>query len=687
VKTAPAHRAPADPAGTTDGEPLEGARRPAVAWIGAAAGAGGVFVGTFLLYFLVYRVRHFSLPLGWDTPWYVWRADYIGHVGIGILDTASRPGHALLSATLTSLTGIPSIRMEVVLPYVLVGMLALAVGAVAAVGTGRQEWWRWASAASVSGVTIGTTRLVGENVSNLMNLLFVLVAFLLLIRFAAQPTSGWAGFAGALVLLAAGALSHWLFMPVVALFMAAWWLLALPSSIRARRAGASLVRTEAGALFAAGGIAGAATLALIYPVLGSSFKTREIGELQTRYLPKFREDLNGMAAWAVAAPTAVGGYLVARPAPADRSDVLERGPFLRMLGGWAAVCLLGMAIAAITLALPPHRFLGLLVAMPMAVALGALVWTVGRWVARHAGRPVGIAAAVLMVGALTIPTVLWWFGPADVRGDVVLHEPAKGPEQWFQQDAYQEARSIDAYVAQLPAGRQAVVGVGPLGSSGPISISLKERTIRAGLAPSHQARVWVVPGEPDDLLAGRFTRVPSEEANSHNRPFFDEGAAALRSDAAIVVPRALGVQQFQRAVHQDHAKVIAPGVALVRGPAPSSPIGAPPPLHVVPTTEAGVLQAIALVVLLAAAGLGWAMWFLGTNARPLVVLSVAPTAGAAVLILVALAATKLGLHVADAPGVAMTVLVAAAGFVLAAVGRRRSRPAPVSAPAAPPAAR
>lgn len=651
-------------------------RAAAAGWMGAAAGVGAVFVGTFLLYFLVYRVRHFSLPLGWDTPWYVWRADYVGHVGIGILDTAVRPGHALLSATLTSLTGIPSIRMEVVLPYVLVGMLALAVGAVAAVGTGRQEWWRWAAVAAVSGVTIGTTRLVGENVSNLMNLLFVVVAFLLLIRFAApdREESGWPGFVGAVVLLAAAALSHWLFMPVVALFMAAWWLLSLPSSIRARRAGTPLLRTEAGALLAAGGIGGAATVTLIYPVLGSSFTTREIGELHSRYLPKLREDLNGMAAWAVAAPTALGGYLVARPAAPDRSDVPERGAFLRMLGGWTAVCLLGMLVAAITLALPPHRFLGLLVALPMAVALGALVWTAGRWVARHGGRPAGIAAAVLIVAALSIPTVRWWFGPADVRGDVVLNEPALGPEQWFQQDAYQEARSIDAYVAQLPAGRRVVVGVGPLGSSGPISISLKERTVRAGLAPEHQSRVWVVPGEPADLLAGRFTRVPGEPANSHNRPFFDLAAPALRSGAAIVVPRALGVQEFRRAVRQDHARVIAPGVALLRGPAPASPLGAPPPLHVVPTTEVGVVEAIWLVALLGVAGLGWALWFLGTTARPLVVLSVAPAAGAAVLVLVALAATELGLHAAEAPGVATTVVVAAAGFALAARGLRRNRP-------------
>src|SRR5213594_1634134 len=75
------------------------------AWVLAALAAGAAFVAVFLLYFLVYRVRHFSLPLGWDTPWYVWRADFVAHVGLGPLDTASRPGHELLSGTLESLTG------------------------------------------------------------------------------------------------------------------------------------------------------------------------------------------------------------------------------------------------------------------------------------------------------------------------------------------------------------------------------------------------------------------------------------------------------------------------------------------------------------------------------------------------------------------------------------------------------
>jgi len=651
--------APSEPAGNLGGG---GARKFLGTWIEAFAGAGAVFIGTFVLYFLVYRVRRFTLPLGWDTPWYVWRADYIGHVGMGPLDTAARPGHPLLSATLSSLTGLSSLRMEVVLPFVLVGMLALAVGAVVAVG-GRQEWWRWAAAAAVSGVTIGTTRLVGENVSNLMNLLFVVVAFLLLIRFAA----GGRGFAGAVVLLVAAAMSHWLFMPVVALFMAGWWVLALPASARSRRSGTALWRTESGALFAAGGITGAATLALIYPVLGSTFRTREIGELHSRYLPKFREDLKGMAAWAVGPPAAVGALFVARPARPERDEPAPptRGPFLRMLGGWTAVCLVGIAVAAVTLAVPPHRFLGLLVALPMAVALAALVWTVGRWVAGRAGRPAGVLVSAVIVGALTVPTVAWWFGPG---GDY------NGPEQWFDQRAFDQARTIDAYIDQLRPRQMVVVGVGPHGSSGPISISLKERTVRAGLAPEHQEQVVVVPGEPADLLAGRFTRLPNPEFNSHNRVFFDAGVAALRSGAPIVFPQALGPLEWGRALARG-SSTLTPGVALLRGPPPSDshPLS-PAPLEVVPATRVGVLQAIALVAVLGLAGLGWTVWFLGTGARPVVVLSLAPTVGAAMLILAALVTTKLGFHPAEAPGIVTTGAVAALGGAVALAGHLRAGP-------------
>ena len=262
------------------------------AWVLAALAAGAIFVAVFLLYFLVYRVRHFSLPLGWDTPWYVWRADFVANVGLGPLDTGARPGHELLSATLGSLTGISQLKLQVMVPFVLVGAFALAMGAVVANGLGRGEPWRWALGAGVTGAVIGTTRLVGENVANLMTVLLVATGFLLLLRFVWMGR----GFVGAVLMLVAAGLSHWIFLGVFGVIMAVWFVLALPGLRRERAAGVALARTEAGAVAGAGAITGAAMAVLIYPVLSSTLRTFELHESKTRFLPKLREDLRAMVA-------------------------------------------------------------------------------------------------------------------------------------------------------------------------------------------------------------------------------------------------------------------------------------------------------------------------------------------------------------------------------------------------------
>jgi len=42
-------------------------------WLTTIPMVGVVYVAVFLFYELIYRVRHFSLPLGFDAPWYVLR--------------------------------------------------------------------------------------------------------------------------------------------------------------------------------------------------------------------------------------------------------------------------------------------------------------------------------------------------------------------------------------------------------------------------------------------------------------------------------------------------------------------------------------------------------------------------------------------------------------------------------------
>jgi len=329
-------------------------------------------------------------------------------------------------------------------------------------------------------------------------------------------------------------------------------------------------------------------------------------------------------------------------------------------------------VSVLTLAVPPHRFLTLLMVGPGVVLLSAAVWAVARPVARRVGRPAGVAVAVVAVAALAIPSVLWWYGPADL----------KGPEQWFDATAFQQAREAGAYLAaDVPAGDAVVFLVGPLGSSGSISVALKERTIRAALPPSRQESVFVVPGEPADLLAGRFSRVPNPDVNAHNLPYWQAARPVLARHPPVLVLEELGPKEFLAATKTIGAPVIAPGVALLRGTPPTQPLAAVAPLRPVPTTEAGLAGGLLLVVLLTMAGLGWTKWFLGREASPLLALSLAPAVGAGMLVLAGLVAAKAGLLLGGTAGVLTFGVVVVSGILLAGFSPRvRGGEAPPAAP-------
>ena len=605
-------------------------RRSVGAWLGPLLLCGGMFGGAFGFYFLIYGVRHFSLPLGFDAPWYVWRTEFVASQGLGPLDTAARPGHELLSADLSSVTGLSGLELHVVLPYVLVGIFALAMGALLL--DARTERWRWAIGAAVAAGLVGTTRLVGENVANLLNVLLVVAGLTLLIRFIRFRR----GFTGAVLMLIAAGLAHWLFLGVFGVVMAVWFLFALPSS---RVRVGTVWETESGALAAAGGIVGVVMAIVIYGVLGSSLSTFEIHEAKRRYLPKLREDLGALRLAFTGAAIALGGAALF----AERRDEARR-PFLRMLAAWTAVMAGGTMLAALTKALPPHRFWMLLVAVPFPAAVAAAIVWAARWILEHAGKGVAVTFAVVAVVAVAVPAGLAWYGDA-------------GPQQFFDAAAYQQTREAAGYVAQLPSGKQVVFAVKPQGPFGPISTAEKERTIRAGMPPDRQEDVHVYPGSVRNLLAGRFTPVSNAEANGENRTYWRDVRAVLHRHPAILVLSAFSPSP------RGFLYQIAPGVALIQGP---RHVAVPAVGHVaVATTETGVLQAILLAALLGIAGLGWTAWFLGREPDPLTLISLAPAVGVGIVLLASLLTAKTGLALGGSAGVATFVVVALAGGALA----------------------
>jgi hypothetical protein len=639
------------------------------------AAAGGLFLAIFLLYFLVYRVRHFALPLGWDTPWYVWRADFVASEGLGALDTASRPGHALLSAVLMSITGLSALELQVVLPYVLVGAFALAIGAIVSEGLGA-DGPRWAVAAGTAGALVGATRLVGENVANVLHLGPVVGGMVLLLRFASRGR----GFAGSVLLLCAAGLTHWLFLAVAGAVLAVWFVLALPRSRGQLAADVPPWRSESGAVAAVGGTTGVAMVALIYGVLGTTFSTFEIREAKRRFIPKLGEDLSTLRWWAVAPVAALGGGALV--AEATRGTSLDqtseraaaRRATLRFLAAWTLVSGAGIAYSAITLDLPPHRFLTLLVAVPGIVAVGAAVHAAARWIGRRTARVVGLAVATAAVALLAVPGALVWYGPADLVNGQVVSAPAEGPEQWFDATAFREARAASEYVSTLPPDRPVVFLVGPTGASGPISVPLKERTIRAALPAERQLSAHFFPGRPEDLLVGQRTTVGNGEVDVANLPYWQDVAEVLPSRPPVLVLSSLGPREFRQSVMIFGATEIFPGVALLRGPPPQSPLPDPEPLSPVPTTEAGVVRALVLIVLLSVAGAGWTLWFLGPGASPLTAVSLSPVVGAGMVMLGALAGDEAGLRLGASGGLAVYSAVTVAGLLLAFFTFRRRMP-------------
>ena len=166
---------------------------------GAAASLGAA---VFAFYFGAYRVRRFQMPVGFDTSWYIWRANFVGELGLGPLGTSSRPGHALLSSLIASVTGLSQLQLAVVLPLVLVAVFALSMGGFASAGLGVRGL-KWAATGVVAGTLLGTTRLVGENVATLLLLALAIAALASL----AHWVAGGGGLWGAVALLVAAGIA------------------------------------------------------------------------------------------------------------------------------------------------------------------------------------------------------------------------------------------------------------------------------------------------------------------------------------------------------------------------------------------------------------------------------------------------------------------------------------------------
>jgi hypothetical protein len=612
----------------------------------AVVAAVGLAVVLFLFYFLAYHARRYPMPVGFDASWYVWRANFVGAQGLGPLGTSGRPGHALLASMLAGLTGLSQLRLAVILPLALASVFALAVGAFWAAGPGLGSAHMlgssmWIVAAALAGTLIAASRLVGENVANLLMLALVVAA----IAAMAGRVRGARGWWAAVVLLVAAGLAHWIFLGVAMAVLALTAVLALPASARRHREGSPWWSTESGVVASSAAVAGGTMGLLIAGILRAPFRTFEIKEDPGRYLPKFRTDLSRLFVPVLLPLSIVGATALGREH--RRTDPGSHGFWIRVLVAWTAVSAVGIAYGALTRDLPPHRFLTLLVALPLSVALAATVALVAG-LANRFGRIAGAAAAGLAVAGLALPGALAWY--------------RHGPGIWMDPRALQQAEIASAYLARLPHG-PVVFLVDPHGAAGVISVPLKERVIRAGLRPDQETRAHFFAGDPSDLLAGRPSPVGSGRLAETLQPYWEDVRRVLARDPPVLILRAYAGRQFDEATSALGAAIVSPGVAVLRGPGVRvAPVPVP---HPVPRTVAGSLWGLAILAALFTAGAGWARLLLGQDASPAMVACSMPAVGCAALMLGGLVAAKAGVHLGGAGGAVTFVVISAAGVVAA----------------------
>jgi hypothetical protein len=661
-------------------------------WSRVAAPLGALIVGiaVFAFYLPVYRVGGYQLPVGFDASWYVWRAQFVAARGIGPLGTSSRPGHAILSALLEAVTGRTQLQLAVLLPLVLAAVFALAVGAFARSAL-RLPTLGAAVVVVVAGTVLGTTRLVGENVANLLLVALVVAALTPLGHSVEERT----GRVGAVVLLVGAGLAHWVFLGVIVAILGLAVVFALPRAVRDHAAGRSWWASEPVIVAEVVGVAAVAMAVVIGVVLRAPVRTFEVREDPDRFVPKLRTDLRRLVLPVVAPIVGVGAWLLSRsPRAADPSSpqvgrghrsgepdpnpdgssadrvAVERsgndaGRFARrVLLAWTVVCAAGIVFGAVARALPPHRFLALLVAVPVAVAAGvATVWA-ARWVGARAGRWAAVAVAVVAVAALAVPGALAWY--------------RSGPGVWMETVALDQARAAGTVLEDLPEDRPFVVLVGPFGRAGVLSVPLKERTIRVGLPPERQTGLHLFVGEPEDLLADRCTSFEGPKTEAAAEPYCRDVLPVLRDDdAPVLMLRAFAPKQVDRSVRELGAVEVAPGVAVLRpgslrGGSAATPAPEPP---AVLTIERSVLWGAAILVLLGLAGWGWTLAFLGRGVGLDVVSGLAPAVGAGVLMLGGVLPATFGLPLRGPVGVATYLAVTLVGVVVAVWTVRRPAPA------------
>jgi len=658
------------PAGSDVGEGAQGDDAPAGALsplrltaLGAAILAA---VGILLfLYLSAYFANRYHVPVGNDAPQYLARARIVAGGGLDALANAfpppltanpDRPGYPVIATLLDSATGIGPERLAFVLSAVASVVIGLAASAFARAALEEPAWSAPVYALLVGGSTSTVLTAIGH-MDNLM-------ADALLLAGAAAvvlTADGRPAIAAAILLLGATAIVHWNFAVLFAVVLAVFTVALVPSSLRALRGGTHSIDTPAarvtGLLAGSAVLGGAAFLLTPGAPHVAKLPRAQMVVAYARTSSKFRLDVLGPLA-AVGA----GGLALMNPT--------RRRLFgLILLLVWGAVGLGAILLFEWGLSVPVHRLLPFAYGIPILAAAGLMA--LGRLASERLGR-VGTVAGVTLIMAGLLGSGLVAYRILSVRAP------------FLSQRALVQTATVADYAVRYTANRPVVLLVMRPSEGGAtlFGVAPAYRWTAAWLRNGERSGLYVYLGTAPNFLAGKPSVGDDPLFNETSATLWDSVKGVAAGDPVIVVMKAF-TTQFGSFVSSHPGARVAPGVAILNGPLP--PGGRMPLARLPDPPRNGTLVALALATLLslAVAGLGWSASLLPTGWVERV--ACAPTFGIATLALGGYGADRVGVSLTGGQGVVVALAVAALGWVPLAIrgaGRRassRRRPRPEGA--------
>ena len=641
------------------------------------ATACAVFVLAF--YVVLYPLHGYRVPIGSDTPVYVWWSRLSAAIGIGGLGTRSRALMAGLIATLARVTGTSDGAVAESLGPALGASLALGAGALVQAALGRDRL-RFVLAAVLTGSFL-SLMVAGYLSSVAFGSMFLAVLAVL-----ATATRGtrWSGVVAGAALLAAAGLSHLLFLALAGAVLAGAIVALLPLSRRQVRAGSNPTGTPAARVaWAAAG--GGALAVLAYVATGggppapdtsrdSILRRAGLGDLlRTSYRRKLRHDFPW---YRVVVVTAAALSPLALWTPADQGGPAERrsrsglfpawrsqaDPGRLVLWGsmasWVLVTVGGVAALVVGIsAAPGQRLAAFCLPLPILGAVGLAMPRSNR------GRSLSAAAAVIFV---VVGWLAWGRQSPLVSPDTVV-----------------QARTAAVALARQPIGTNLIVVTDDRTDKPGLFVTRWANYVRDQVPAARIPDVLVFVGTPRDLEAGRPGLTGQVEHDRMSLRFWQQIRPALSRHPLVVVIDAFGHGLYREATGMRGARILGHGVVALPkyGGAAATrycemPCGLPDGVAALVEPGPGPLSpwtavwlAPLLFALAAMLGVPWSTLALPETDRLLRV-ALAPAFGTAAVGLAAVGADALGLRLGSA-GTWVAVAAAATGWPLVAFARSR----------------